>query len=262
MPRRNVATPIDDADDPRVADVRNVRDSAGQRGAVVVVEGAIAVARALSGGHAVRSVIGIASQLAALPQSCKVPLYCVSAPMLRQIVGYPFRRGVVAAIERPAPTPSGLEALLVAPKFLVVVLERLADPANVGAIIRTAAALHVDLVVCDAAGADPYDRRALRASMGHALVSAPWIAQDVPDAVARLAATGADIVATTTDADATDIKRFVAGPRTVLLLGNEGVGLSEPLARVATRHVTIRIRPGSDSLNVAAATAIVIHALR
>ncbi|MEM6995882.1 MAG: RNA methyltransferase [Myxococcota bacterium] len=254
---------IEDAVDERLTALRDLPSRAGTRSEVVIIEGATAVGRALVGPLPLLAVVGTASHLSRLP-AAQLPadVWQVEASLLSAVMGFDFHRGVVALAERPRGEPPGLTAALARPAWTIVVVERLADPANVGAIVRTAAVLGVDAVVCDAAGADPFARRALRASMGHALVDPPWVAEDLPAAVARLSDAGGQIVATTTDSTATSLPEFVAADKTAVLFGNEGSGLSAALAARADAAVTIPIAPGSDSLNVAAAVAIVAYALR
>ena len=251
---------VEDLDDPRLDPVRDLITRRNPD--AVVVEGFVAVQRALAGPMTVRRLVATGSQLARLDGS-RLPASTlqVDTALMRQLVGFAFHRGVLAIVERPDPRPADLEERL-APGFTAVVLERLADPVNVGAIVRTAAALGVDLVVC-AGGADPYSRRALRASMGHALRQPPWLVPSAADAIDTLADRGARILAATTAAHATDIdaRRRQDGQAVALIVGNEGEGLSpETLAR-ADAEVTIPIARGADSLNVAAAAAIALHAL-
>lgn len=253
---------IDDVDDPRLAPLRDLRSGGRGPDALLVIEGGLAVARALAGPLAVRAVVGTVSQLGRLDAAMlPTEVWQVSASLLREVVGFDFHRGVIALAQRPPPEPPWLDALLGKPQWTAVVLERLADPANVGAVIRTAAALGVEVVVCDPAGADPFGRRALRASMGHALVRTPWVA-DLAATVGRLAACGAQVLAATTADDAVALPDVVRAPRTVILLGNEGAGLSDALLAASSARVTIPIAAGSDSLNVAAAAAIMLYGLR
>jgi len=165
----------------------------------------------------------------------------------------------VAVIDRPAPRPEHVEWVVAAPRWTIAVLERLADPTNVGAIMRSAAALGVDLVVCDNAGADPYERRAIRASMGHGLVRPPWVAS-IGEVLGELAGHDAAIWAATTEG-ARPLASCVRADRTVLLLGNEGGGLSAGTLAFATERVMVPVRPGTDSLNVAAAAAVFFYSL-
>ncbi len=252
-----------EVDDPRLAPLRNLPDRAPTEHDPLVIEGAIAVQRALGGPVRVHSVFGTATQLTRLG-ACVAgaeAVFTVDAALLRAVMGFPFHRGVVALAQRPPAMPTTVPSVLQRSRWTELMLERLADPANVGAVIRTAAALGVDLVVCDEQGADPYGRRALRASMGHALVRNPWVA-DLRQAATQLADAGARVIAATTEPDACPLPELQRADRTVLALGNEGDGLSAPLRGLAHQAVTIPIDDAADSLNVAAAAAIFTYALR
>lgn len=250
-------TTIEDSEDPRLDPIRDV--AGRRREASVIVEGAIAVERALQGPTPVRAVFGTTRRLAGLELQGVPAVYELDAEVLRAALGFDFHRGVVAVVDRPAARPQRVESVVAKPRWTVAVLERLADPTNVGAILRSAAALGIELVVCDEAGADPYERRAIRASMGHGLLRPPWVA-NVGAALAELVRHGAAIWAATTD-DARPLSSCPRSDRTVLVLGNEGAGLSADALAVATERVMIPIRLDTDSLNVAAAAAVFFYSL-
>lgn len=250
-------TTIEDPEDPRLDPIRDV--SGRRRDASVIVEGAIAVDRALQGPTTVRAVFGTTRRLARLDLAGIPTVIELHAEVLRAALGFDFHRGVVAVVDRPAPRPPRVESIVEQPRWTIAVLERLADPTNVGAILRSAAALGIDLVVCDEAGADPFERRAIRASMGHGLLAPPWVVS-VGAALAELARHGAAIWAATTD-DARPLSGCPRSERTVLVLGNEGAGLSANALAVATERVMIPVQPDTDSLNVAAAAAVFFYSL-
>jgi len=242
-----------------LADLPTRRGLAGES---LVAEGAIIVQRALAGPCTVTAVVGTAAQLARL-QATQLPerVLEVSASLLSTVMGFDFHRGVVALVDRPPRCPTHVETVLAADSWTALVIERLADPANVGAVLRTAAALGTELVVCDAAGADPFGRRALRASMGHALVRSPWVCGDLPRTVARLRSHGATVLVATVGSQSVDLATVVGANKLALVVGNEGDGLSPALLALADGGVMIPVAPGTDSLNVAAATAILLYTL-
>jgi TrmH family RNA methyltransferase len=129
-----------------------------------------------------------------------------------------------------------------------VYLHGVADPGNVGAVVRSAAALVGGSVVLGPDCADPYGPRAVRASMG-AVFTEPLLRGDfaeTPEPRAALVAHGGESL------DALD------GAATVCL-GAEREGLPDDLAERCERRVTIQLREGAESLNVAAAAAIALH---
>jgi len=254
---------VTDPEDPRLAALVDLPTRRGGSRGPLVAEGAIVVQRALAGPCAVMLVVGTASQLARLERGdLPEQVLEASAAMLSEVMGFDFHRGVVALVERPPRCPPQVEAVLARETWTALLVERLADPANVGAIVRTAAALGTDLVVCDAAGADPYTRRALRASMGHALVALPWVCDDLRGVVRRMQDAGATVLAATLDARSADVATVRRPAKLGLVVGNEGQGITPSLVALCDGGVMVPVAPGTDSLNVAAATAILLHSLR
>ncbi|HEY0137755.1 MAG TPA: TrmH family RNA methyltransferase, partial [Nannocystis sp.] len=174
--------PIDDPNDPRLDRFRDLI-SRGDRPdlADFFAESEIAVTRLLASPHfTTRAVLGTAAHLARLPATC--PVHPISRDLLKKTLGFDLHRGVIACgIRPPALTPdlspgacpigpvlgdSSLAALLARPTFSALLVQGLADPANLGSIVRSARAFAVDLVLLDRRGADPLSRRAIRAAMG------------------------------------------------------------------------------------------------
>jgi tRNA G18 (ribose-2'-O)-methylase SpoU len=138
----------------------------------------------------------------------------------------------------------------------VLVLEGVMNPSNVGTIIRSATALGVDATLIGPGSADPFGRRALRTSMGAALVH-PWAITAEP--IADLRAHRFAVLALTPDADAVPLPEALArhrDGRVALMLGAEGPGLTPAVLAAADERVTIPMAPGVDSLNVAAAATV------
>ncbi|HEX7833890.1 MAG TPA: RNA methyltransferase, partial [Pseudolysinimonas sp.] len=146
----------------------------------------------------------------------------------------------------------------------VVVLEDIVDHTNVGAIFRAVAGLGADAVLITPRCADPYYRRAVRVSMGTVL-QIPWTRlADWPGGAAQLHDAGFQIAALALDDGAIDLAEFARHPpeRVALLLGTEGDGLSRAALAAADTVVTIPMSRGVDSLNVAAASAVALWAIR
>lgn len=99
-----------------------------------------------------------------------IPVYVAGREVLEQITGYALTRGMLCAMHRrPLPTP----AEVCRDARRVVVLERVMNPTNVGAIFRSAAALNMDGVLLTHGSSDPLYRRAVRVSMG-TVFRIPW----------------------------------------------------------------------------------------
>jgi len=268
-----VATPvvISDPEDPRVADFRDLK--AGDRPAgttrgtgPVIVEGVPAVERLLASPYRVRAVFGVPGRVAALDLPEGVPAYEADKWVLSEVIGFRLTRGVVASADRrPA---ADLDDLLAGPDRAaprrLAVLEALNDAENLGSIARSAVALGVDGLLLDPRCADPLYRRSVRVSMGHVLTLPFAVLPAWPAGLDRLHDAGYTTVALTPASDAVDLGGLdpVAHPRTAVLLGAEGPGLTPEAQRAASVRARIPMRAGVDSLGVAAAAAIAFSTLR
>jgi tRNA G18 (ribose-2'-O)-methylase SpoU len=266
-----VPTQITDADDPRVADFRDLvagdRRPGTPRGTgPVIVEGVPAVQRLLASPYRVRAVFGVPGRVAALDLPDDVAAYEADKWLLSEIIGFRLTRGVLASADRRPPT--GLDELLTgpdpaAPRRLAV-LEALNDAENLGSIARSAVALGVDGLLLDPRCADPLYRRSVRVSMGHVLALPFAVLADWPGGLDRLHEAGYLTVALTPADDAVDLGSIDPRehPRTAVLLGAEGPGLTAEAQAAARVRARIPMRSGVDSLGVAAAAAIAFTLLR
>lgn len=242
-----------------------------------LVESELAVQRLLASDYTALAVLGTPPHLQRLqrpPPTC--PVYAGDHALLRAVIGFDLHRGLIACAARPRiltgelpastcpihPVAGDLATLLARPAWTLLLVQGLADPANLGSILRSARAFAVDLVVLDRRGADPLERRAIRAAMGHVFAQPLAVAADLPHAVHHLRERGAAVWAATLGPRARDVAAVRRPPRLVLCVGNEGVGLPPAVCDAADLEVTIPISPEVDSLGVAAATAVLLHALR
>jgi tRNA G18 (ribose-2'-O)-methylase SpoU len=256
--------------DPRAVDyaglsdaaLRQVADPANGR---YIAEGSKVLRRALAAGHAPRSFFmapkwleSLRDVFAAHPD---VPIFVGSDAVLESVTGFHLHRGALAAIDRPDPLE--LDHVLSGAKR-VAILEDIVDHTNLGAIFRSAAALGIDAVLITPRCADPLYRRSIRVSMG-AVFQVPWARlESWPDDLRAVAAAGFEIAAMELTSHAQGIDDVAAGnsERLALVLGTEGAGVSEAVLELADLHVMIPMRPGVDSLNVAAASAVAFWELR
>ena len=262
---------ITDVDDPRVADFRDLvagdrRPGTPRRTGPVIVEGVPAVQRLLASPYRVRAVFGVPGRVAALDLPGDVPAYEADKWLLSEIIGFRLTRGVLASADRRPPTPLG-ELLTgpdpAAPRRLAV-LEGLNDAENLGSIARSAVALGVDGLLLDPRCADPLYRRSVRVSMGHVLALPFAVLADWPGGLDALHDAGYLTVALTPADDAVDLDSIDSRehPRTAVLLGAEGPGLTAEAQAAARVRARIPMRAGVDSLGVAAAAAISFALLR
>jgi len=262
---------ITDPHDPRVADFRDLK--AGDRPAgtprgtgPVIVEGVPAVERLLASPYRIRAVFGVPGRVAALDLPDDVPAFEADKWVLSEVIGFRLTRGVVASADRRP--PADVAALLAgpdpaAPRRLAV-LEALNDAENLGSIARSALALGVDGLLLDPRCADPLYRRSVRVSMGHILALPFAVLPDWPGGLDRLHDAGYLTVALTPAPDAVDLDQVDprAHPRTAVLLGAEGPGLTREAQQAARVRARIPMRSGVDSLGVAAAAAVAFATLR
>jgi tRNA G18 (ribose-2'-O)-methylase SpoU len=201
----------------------------------------------------------LAASLVQLPGS--VPVYVCAPDVMSTLAGFNIHRGCVALAERPA--ASDLDAILGESRLLVV-LEAVTDADNVGAVFRNAAAFGVDAVLLSPDACDPLYRKAIRTSMA-ATLRIPFARfDDWPGQLLALGRAGFTLVALTPAAPSETLAQFCAAPRPsrlALLVGTEGAGLTAGALAAATRRVRIPINERIDSLNLAAATAVVLSRL-
>ena len=195
-----------------------------------------------------------------------VPVFTAEREVLAKLTGFALTRGVLCAMRRPK-LPSVEE--LCAGAHRVAVLEGIVDPTNVGAIFRSAAALHMDAVLVTPTCCDPLYRRAARVSMG-TIFQVPWTrigdkASDWPHpGLERLNALGFQTAAMALSDRAIGIEDSVLkeADKLAIVLGTEGDGLAEETIARCDHTVCIPMSHGVDSLNVAAASAVAFWELR
>jgi tRNA G18 (ribose-2'-O)-methylase SpoU len=260
---------VDAADDARLVDYRDLTDVALRRklepeGGLYIAESAKVIARALRAGHRPRSVLVQEKWLGEVEQllsDADVPAYIVSPEIAESLTGYAVHRGALAAMHRPE-LPSVAD--VVDGARLVVVLEDIMDHTNIGAIFRAAAGLGADAVLVSPRCADPLYRRSVRVSMG-TVFQVPWTRlPEWREASGILHDQGFHLAGLALADDAVSLDDFAdARPeRVALMLGAEGDGLSRRALAAADTVVTIPMAGGVDSLNVAAASAVALWALR
>ncbi len=256
---------ISDPADPRLADYRDLRDVQMRKHlesehGLFLAEGEKVVRRAVEAGFTPRSFLMAPRWLEGLADvlgTTDAPCYVLSESLAEEVTGFHVHRGALASLER-RPLPSVAEVLDGARSVLV--LEDIVDHTNIGAIMRSGAALGFDAVLLAPRCADPLYRRSIKVAMG-AVFTMPWTRlPDWYDALPTLSEHGFTTVALTLADDATPVEEAVAGvDKVALVLGSEGHGLSPRWEQSADRRAIIPMREGIDSLNVAAATAVACY---
>lgn len=258
---------VDDPDDSRLSDFRAVSDpELARTRKVFIAEGRLVVERLLrSSTFETCAVLVTPSGMKALEEALAVhpavPVYIVPKHVMDGVAGFNFHRGCLAAGTRP---PRAAWRACTARARRAVVLERVGDADNVGAIFRSAAAFGTDTVLLGPSCADPLYRKAIRTSMG-AVLTVPFADADPwPATLNDLVADGWALAALTPVHDAMPLRDFSSATRPLrvaVVVGHEGDGLTDAALAACEYRVRIPIRPSVDSLNVATAAAIALYEL-
>lgn len=205
-----------------------------------------------------------------------IPVYVASPEQLKRLTGYRLHRGALAAMKRWS-LPSVEEVCRGARR--VAVMENIVDHTNVGALMRSAAALDVDAVLVTPSCGDPLYRRAARVSMG-TVFQVPWTRIGGDDkhywtftGMRELHDLGFTTVAMALEDDSISLAELVRRlnnaetendhiDKLALIFGTEGDGLSHHTISRADLTVKIPMSHGVDSLNVAASSAVAFYATR
>jgi len=231
---------------------------------IFICESPKVIERALDAGYEAISILtakGQSGDLDGIYEKCgDIPVYCGDDQVLRNLAGYALTGGSLAAMRRKA-LPS-LEQLLEG-KRRIAVLDNVQNPTNVGAIFRSAAAMGMEAVVLTHDSTDPLYKRAERVSVG-TVFQIPWTRVGrKEDYLTELKDLGFATVAMALSDQAVSIQDpgLKAEEKLAIILGNEGYGLSEERVSRSDYVAKIPMNPLVDSLNVAAASAVMFWEL-
>ena len=187
-----------------------------------------------------------------------VPVFCAEFDVLTQLTGFKLTRGMLCAMKRK-PLPDVKK--LCENKSRIVVLDRVMNPTNVGAINRSAAALGMDAVLLTPGCSDPLYRRAARVSMG-TVFQIDWTFL-TDESLDEIKALGYKTVAMALKDNSlsVDDPRLTAEKKLAVIMGTEGDGLADNTIADCDFTVKIPMYHGVDSLNVAAASAVAFYQL-
>ena len=249
---------------PRIKEVLRLQEKAAERRrqGLTVVEGYRELTTARQAGWAVATLLlcvelageAVAQQLLApTPLGPPLPeLLPVSAAVFAKLAVRERSDGVLAVLRTPSYSLAGLQ---LPDNPLVIVLEAVEKPGNLGAILRTADAAPAHAVLVGDPRTDLYNPNVIRASLG-GIFTVPTVAAPMPEVLAFLRAKG---IRTFAAALATGAKSYTdtsfAGP-TALVLGTEADGLTAATRQACDETVIIPMRGRLDSLNVSVAAAV------
>jgi len=261
MPR----IPVDCADDVRLADYQTVRDPKLLRERGVFVAESREVVRILldETDFTVRSLLVTQSAFESLGETIAglhedIPIYVGTRDLMERVIGYDIHRGCLAMGVRQQRLAL---AELAGKDGVLVLLDAVSNPDNVGSVFRNALGFGAAGVVIGPRCADPLYRKSIRTSMGAALRLPFTEATDWNLALDDLRHDGWLVAALTLDADAIDIDVFLKErPRRLAwVLGNEGEGVGAVTRAAADVRVRIPIAGAVDSLNVATTSGIALY---
>lgn len=231
-----------------------------------IAESPKVISRALDGGYELvsvlvekKQVLEDAETIAVLGKCGNVPVYTAEFEVLTKLTGFKLTRGMLCAMKRRK--LPGLQEICNGCDRIAV-LENVMNPTNVGAIFRSAAALHMDAVILTGGCSNPLYRRASRVSMG-TVFQIPWTFVDNsviwPEEgmkILRELGFKTAAMALKEDSASIDDPELMKEDKLAVILGTEGDGLAPETIADCDYTVMIPMSHGVDSLNVAAASAV------
>lgn len=231
-----------------------------------IAESPKVISRALDGGYEPvsvlvekKQVLEDAETIAVLGKCGNVPVYTAEFEVLTKLTGFKLTRGMLCAMKRKR--LPGLQEICNGCDRIAV-LENVMNPTNVGAIFRSAAALHMDAVILTGGCSNPLYRRASRVSMG-TVFQIPWTFVDNsviwPEEgmkILRELGFKTAAMALKEDSASIDDPELMKEDKLAVILGTEGDGLAPETIADCDYTVMIPMSHGVDSLNVAAASAV------
>jgi tRNA G18 (ribose-2'-O)-methylase SpoU len=181
--------------------------------------------------------------------------YVSTKEEMGKIVGHKIHHNCMMHGIRPKETP--LEAL----GSKIIMLDNITSSENVGAIARSAAALGVNSYLLPKTSPHPFNRRALRVSMGHSAMLDVHIYDDIKKTIPQLQALGYKIFAAEVSENASYLSEINTPQKWVLLMGHEGKGIAKDILELCDEVVTIEMQEGIKSFNVAIAASIIMYQL-
>lgn len=256
--------PIQSSDDPRLAPYRNLKErDLAREGGRFIAEGENLVKRLLASRLTTESVLLAERRVEELsPQiASHIPVYAAPSEIVNLILGYKFHSGVMAVgLRGESPTIDVVMSRAAVDPVTLVICPEIEKTDNLGALIRIAAAFGVTAMILGECCCDPFFRQSVRVSMGSAFVLPIVRSRDLARDLKRLRDEfGVELIATVLSPDAQSLEATQRPPRLGLLLGNEAQGLAPQWIELCRQQVTLPMKLGTDSLNVAVAAGIFLY---
>jgi tRNA G18 (ribose-2'-O)-methylase SpoU len=258
---------VESMSDERVACYRNLKDrELAREGGLFIAEGEHVVKRLLESELAVASVLVASSKMdritSLLRESTNV--YVAAESVVNDVLGFKFHSGMMACGVRPV----GLSITSLVDSWTtdatrqrtLLICPQVINHDNLGSLIRIGAAFGVDAMVLGPTSCDPFWRRSVRVSMG-TVFRLPIVRSDdlTRDMNMMRNQAGVELIATVIDDDAQPLHRSSRAARVGVVVGNESQGLLPSELAWCDRRVTIPMKLGTDSLNIAVATGVALY---
>jgi len=240
------------AKNPRVAAWRSLKDKKGrdEQGAFLV-EGTRIVREALASSFRVQAVLVRQGYEMTDVLSADIPAFLLPVHVFDSVCDTKTPQGIAAVLSARAVPADG-------PRL--VALDGVQDPGNVGTIIRTADAAGFDGVLLSRECADLFSPKVLRATMGSIFRLGFSFPSSLPDALEEYKKKGYSVISSQLDGSPF-FERESVSSSFVLVIGNEGNGVSDQVKSVATHRLCLPMRGGAESLNAAVAAGIMMYDL-
>ncbi|MBV8781477.1 MAG: RNA methyltransferase [Phycisphaerae bacterium] len=253
---------IASAGDPRIAPYLNLKDrELAREGARFIAEGEQVVRRLIGSTYPVESILvadhKLERFLPVVPDG--IALFVAPAAIVNKIIGFQFHSGVLAVGNRG--TPQSLDELLAGRQTLTLAIaEDINNSENLGSLVRLCAGFGLDGLILGERCADPFFRRSVRVSMG-TIFHLPLFRSDdlLADVQLLRRRWGIRVIATVLGENAENLASARRSEKIAICFGSEAHGMSRGLIDACDRRVTIPMRRGTDSLNVAVAAGIVLY---
>lgn len=243
------------------------RRKAREADSLFVVEGITFVDEALQSGQAFECLVHTGrlqrhrkgQALLDRARERRVPAFLVEERLYEILSDTETPQGVLAVVQKPAWRQA---ELLQRPDSLFLALDGLQDPGNLGTILRTGDGAGVDGVWLGQGTVDPYNPKALRATMGSILRLPVFTGIDLGVLLLELKRRGVQVAAAVPHDGLNYFQANLKHPRLLLLIGGEARGIGTELLALADQRLSIPLRPEVESLNAAVAASLLIYEVR
>jgi len=238
----------------------NLREKDLRREGLFVAEGKLLVERSLISGYEVLGIVSdkASSDAAFMSAGSTIPVYVCTSEEIDRLAGFSFHRGMLALVRRPEQKNFTFSDINGSPRVLV--LPSITDPGNLGALLRSALAFGFETVLLGNKTCDPFNRKALRSSMGAALVLNLYMAE--PDSIKGFLDCDYRVLAAEMKEDAlVSVAQIPGYSHLALVLGNEYEGIPADWRKYCSDSMMIKVSSAVDSLNVAVAGSILMWEL-